>query len=190
MTYRRSLILGAGALTLTETFSPATYAMLPIAREEVLCRASYVFVGRVLAASYSDCSVVYERMIKTRQVRPDCKPKQILHFRVYVKELLSLANTSPSSRPGRNLGVGEVIEVVAISGQEESGVSTRLPTTFLSSEELTRTFVQKDFVFSLRVTDFEMNNEPGPWVNFWAVDQRTWAVDTLKRRIEGCPAPL
>jgi len=167
--------------------SPVTAeALSPISDEGTLCRGSYVFVGRVLAATTRDCRDVYKDKIEGQQIR-DCSPRHTLHFKVYVVQLLSSAN--PSSQPGRQLHSGEVIEVLAIVGHEEDG-SRRAEDVVQSSNELAARYVPKEFIFSIQMSDFELHSQAGPWVNFWPMRQEEWAVSTLQRRIEGCAPPL
>jgi hypothetical protein len=174
MTCCRPSIFRFVAVVIVAIFPLAAHAISPMTEEGVLCRGSYVFLGRVLAASYHDCR--------------DCDPEHALYFKVYVSELLSRPNSFPSSRPGRELRLGEVIDVRSIKGEEEP--SYMINRTVLSNEQLASVYVQKEFVFSIMMTNFELQHEHGPWVNFWKSSRKEWARATLNLRVEGCAAPL
>lgn len=168
--------------------TPVTgFALAPALPEDVLCRSSYVVVGRVEAAIGWVCSPAGDW---------DC-PNRTGQLTVRVREILGSGNPDPSYSAWQKILVGDTTAVtVEVRSNDiwEDGRTVRDPsaTGILSVGDVEKLVVGKDFVFGISMARWDPQSAPYR-STIWRLERKPWVEKILSRMSTlpdaDCPRP-
>jgi hypothetical protein len=182
----------AASIAVLAVFATGTAAKanLPASDEQVLCTASYVFIGRALTATN-------ENVGKDTTSWPRFSDFNVINLSVRVHRVIGVAARGSDAAPARDLRSGDVIEGVARPSVWPARVAKfaqgRLVfdapwRTVLPNEVVGPAFTGEDFLYSLRMSAADVKLSR---MLIWPVDRIGWAVRTMQKvaNRDGDPLP-
>jgi len=164
--------------------APVAAQPIPAATPEgIFCIGTYIAVGRVLDAARADC-----RIERTE----GCSPDNVVDLKVEITEVIGAREASPSYSVGRSLDRGDIIPISSRAFPRLEVTAIPQPQSIvLSNQQIRDAFVNKEFIFSVTMMDYHVQQHSTFWASLWPMSEKAWALDTMTNERGGnCPRRL